>query len=215
MRAIMRTVSCRSFGEDFFIMTTEETLIWEVPSTETYALWGTINHAWAMLDVSISGAFCNIMNIDVVELGIVVGRLDPEAKLAKMQKILLHRKEKTKATQIGAILKTLNKLKPERNAITHGNYLGTTKRFEMCFNLTADFLVSENTPSANSMVVITVHEMMDHGKKVQAAAMKLLTDFGGKRLDELLRLPSRTLKPVRPAQPLGKKPKKGQPPHQS
>jgi hypothetical protein len=169
----------------------EDYLHLQAPPLEMLSLWGSVNFCWAMLDVIITGAFCTIMDMDVVELGITIGRLDQEAKLARMIKILNHRKDHERAALLKSYLSELNPMKEHRNAITHGYYIGTTARGEMCFVLMADFRVGEGQPSANKMIVLTADDCGKEGLRLHEITLDLHKRFGGKRMLELLSLPAR------------------------
>jgi hypothetical protein len=63
----------------------------ELPPEPILGALAAVNLAWAHLDALVSAALFSIMGVDPVEFGIIVGRLETQAKLDKMLKILRHR----------------------------------------------------------------------------------------------------------------------------
>jgi hypothetical protein len=125
----------------------------DLPPDVLYAI-GQITVAWAQLDAFISAAFFSILNIDPVDFGIVIGRTESPTKLVKMQQIFKHRQELRKAAVMKKAKELIEDLRPLRNTLTHGRYIGKTARDEFCFILPAEFVMGEEIPTANEMVVV-------------------------------------------------------------
>jgi hypothetical protein len=187
-----------------------ESLIHQFPTTDMLIAWGTINYVWAQVDVASTGALCSVLDIDGVEFGIVIGKLETEAKLSKIRKILIHRNNITQADKVESLRKILEKLRPTRNAITHGSYVGSSKELERFFSLPTEFLVGDGQECANALHVLKFSDVNDHVEGVVRVVTTLVEEFKGERLSALLSLPVRAPSyspPKTPLPPRGKTPK--------
>src|SRR5215208_5825475 len=135
---------------------------------------GTINFIWAQLDAIVSGALYSLMSVDPVEFGVIVGRLETQAKVGKMLKILRHRRDKPRIAVVISMKGELEELRPLRNAVTHGYYLGHTASDEYLWTLTADHIISEAAASANELFVAEPNDLASHGLRVGALATEIL-----------------------------------------
>jgi hypothetical protein len=115
---------------------------------------GQITTTWAQFDAFISAAFFSILNIDPVDFGIIVGRTESPTKLGKMQQIFKHRRDPRKAAVMKKAKELIEGLRPLRNTLTHGRYIGKSTKEEFIFILPAEFVIGEEVPTANEMVVV-------------------------------------------------------------
>jgi hypothetical protein len=166
-----------------------ESLDTGAPSEKLLSEWGAVNYFWARLDVWATGALGHVLNIDVVEVGILVGQLETLAKLQTIQKLLLHKKDK-RSKLLAEVIKTLDKLRPLRNAVTHGHYQGISTKGEVVFSIPTQFMVGDS-PTANPMFVIYPNDILKHVEKDIECIWKIVAMFGFQKTHELLALPSR------------------------
>ena len=159
------------------------------PSQETLAEWGAINYIWATLDTWVTGALASVLNADVVEVGILIGQLESVAKLKTICRLLKHKRD-VRVKEINIIINILEPLRPLRNAITHGHYLGCTSKKEILFTIPTQFLVGDS-PTANALFVIYPNEATKHFEKVVECIWKIVALFGLEKRHELLSLPNR------------------------
>jgi hypothetical protein len=155
------------------------------------ALLGFINYSWAQLDLISSGAFAGLLKLDPVELGITIGRIETHVKIAKMQSIARHRRDKKMAGSLSKVKKDLTRLRPTRNAVTHGTYIGKSGQGELCFKLPAEFIVEETQDTAHQLFIFTVAELKQHILDITEVAVTLRREFDSEEMHELFGLPSR------------------------
>jgi hypothetical protein len=128
-------------------------------------------------------------DIDPVEFGVLVGRIELEAKLQRIYKIFTHRKRNREAKKIKKFIKHVEKLKPQRNAIVHGYYVGLGEN-GMEFILTTDFMISDNALTGVKRVTIDVDDLVKHNY-ILVELLKILVKIAKpKRLNELFSLPA-------------------------
>ncbi|MDH3195063.1 MAG: hypothetical protein OEL78_01975 [Hyphomicrobiales bacterium] len=166
------------------------------PSPPTPALLlsiGWVNHSWAQLDAIISAVYVSTLNLDPVEAGITIGRIETRAKVEKLKKIYRHRKNKRAESIFTAISKTLDKERNLRNALTHGNYMGQTKKGEYIWIILPAFIVDDSF-SGNEMFVSDDDKIMEHSKIIISLCGQLLEIFDPKEMRKLFDLPSRVRK---------------------
>jgi len=132
------------------------------PDAAFYALLGEVNYYWAQLDLVSSAAFAVLLKLDPAELGITIGRIETQAKINKMHAICRHRRNKDLAAFLANIKNELARLRPARNAVPHGAYIGKSNQGEFCFRLPAEFIVAEDEQTAHEMFVFTVFELQQH-----------------------------------------------------
>ena len=82
----------------------------------------------------------------------------------------------------------LNRLRPLRNAVTHGAYMGSANQDELCFRLSTDFIVAEDEQTAQKMFVLTIAELQQHVIDIAKIAASLSSKFD---VREMLDLPTR------------------------
>jgi hypothetical protein len=137
----------------------------------------------------VTGALASAINADTIEIGILIGKIEVEAKLNKTLKILKHKKD-PRVKELKSIIESLEVLRPLRNAITHGHYLGVSNRKEIIFSLPTEFLVGDS-PTANAMFVIYPNDTTKHFNGVVENIYKIIALFGIEKTHELLALPIR------------------------
>ena len=179
---------------------TDELLRYSNPPPTIVAQWGSLNYCWAMLDAITTSVLCNILQADPVEIGIVVGMVESLGKLEKAEKILRHRKDK-RFEAIHSIRKDLLAMRLQRNAITHGHFLGISVEGEQIFSLLSTFLVDGDRDTATSLICITQEELTQHAITLSRHATTLVEMFGTAELQKLLDLPSRAASYSPPKQP--------------
>jgi len=141
------------------------------------SMFGSVNYAWAMLDLVSSAAFGALLKIDPSELGIIIGRLETQGKINKMHLIARHRRNKKIAEALAPFKKDLADLRPTRNAITHGVYVGKTAKTELLFKLPAEFIVDEDEETAQGLFVTTPSDLAGHITEVAKITTTLITLF--------------------------------------
>ena len=159
------------------------------PSQEMMAAWGSMNYIWARLDIWTTGALCTVIGADAVEIGILVGQQETLTKLNIIQRILKHRKD-NRQKLVADVIKILNGMRPQRNAVTHGHYHGLSERGEAVFSVPTSFLIGDG-PTAAPLVAITLAGAVDHIETVGKCAQTIMVLFGVEKSQELLSLPIR------------------------
>jgi hypothetical protein len=168
----------------------------DLPPDDVVTTIGVITITWAQFDSFVSAAFFSILNIDPVEFGIIIGRAESPAKLNKMHQIFKHRGEFTKAKVMKDAKALTEDLRPLRNALTHGRYIGRTSKDEFFFVLPADFVIEESTPTANELVVVTRLDLELHLKRLISVLGRTMQEFDPAKTGPLFALPGRQrLKP--------------------
>ena len=117
------------------------------------------------------------MEIDEKELTILAGRLEIIPKLKKIELILQHRNDKARLAFVGSLLSRVEKIRPDRNAITHGVYKGKSKSGEYFFLLTADLLFEEERATAYKFRPFTHPMLSQHIRDTVAIATDLPQHF--------------------------------------
>lgn len=168
-----------------------ELLDQSAPDHSMYGLLGEISHAWAQLDLISSGAFACFLKLDPAEAGIVIGRIETQAKIAKMHQIARHRRETQMATFLSKTKKELTRLRPMRNALTHGAYVGKSANGELFFRMPAEFMVEDNYETAHELFVYEIPEIQQHVMDVTRVAISLLQHFPRQEMQKLFDLPLR------------------------
>jgi hypothetical protein len=162
-----------------------------VPDDRILALLGWVNFTWAQLDLISSGAYASLLALSPVEVGITIGRIETEAKITKMRSIARHRRNKAMAATLLSVKKELTRLRPTRNAVTHGAYVGKSAKGELFFKLPAEFLVDDGQDTAQELFVFSVEELQKHIMEVTAVAITLRKEFDTEEMRKLFDLPSR------------------------
>jgi hypothetical protein len=142
------------------------------PTPEFLMALGTINFLWASIEAYASAALFSLLEIDQHDFTILVGRSEVIPKFEKIRLILTHRSDGRLQQAIDLICK-LQKLRPDRNAITHGYYQGKSARGEHIFFLMADAMIDEKEGGVRKMRVFTDQELGDHCSKT----MDLFTEI--------------------------------------
>ena len=162
-----------------------------VPDDTIFSLLGWVNFSWAQLDLISSGAYSSMLALSPVEVGITIGRIETETKIAKMRSIARHRGNKELAATLFDVKKELTRLRPTRNAVTHGAYIGKSGQGELCFKLPAEFIVEDGQDTAQELFVFGVDELKTHIMEVTAIAITLRVTFDTEEMRKLFDLPSR------------------------
>ena len=172
-------------------MSSDDFLDQSAPSVQTLALLGAINFTWAQLDLISSAAFAALLKIDPVELGITLGRVETRAKIIKMHHVARHRRDKETAKSLSEVKKELARLRPARNATTHGSYLGKTNKGELLFKIPAEFIIDDGADTAHELYVLTISELQQHIVDTTKVATGLMSAFPRAELEKLFYLRSR------------------------
>ena len=99
------------------------------PTSEFLLALGAINLLWANIEAYSSAALFGLLEIDERDFTILVGRSEVIPKFEKIKQILEHRND-VRLQRVKNFICELQKLRQDRNAITHGYYQGATKRGE-------------------------------------------------------------------------------------
>jgi hypothetical protein len=161
------------------------------PDASTLALFGEVNFTWAQLDLIVSGALATLLKIDPAELALILGRLESKDKIARMHSIVRHRRDKKLSSLLADLKKEVTCMRPLRNAITHGVYIGKTDAGEVLFKLPADFILDDNQETAHQLFVCTIDELQQHIMYTTRVAVILRTEFDSEDMRRLFQLPVR------------------------
>jgi hypothetical protein len=161
------------------------------PDNSILALLGEVNYNWAQLDLISSGAYASLLALNPVEVGITIGRIETEAKIAKMRSIARHRRNNPMAKALFSVKKELARLRPTRNAVTHGAYIGKSGKGELFFKLPAEFIVDDGQDTAQELFVFTIEELQQHVMDIAKIALTLRKQFDTPEMRKLFDLPSR------------------------
>ena len=162
-----------------------------LPDNSILELLGWVNFTWAQLDLISSGAYASMLALSPVEVGITLGRIETDAKIAKMRSIARHRRNKELDAILLSVKKELTRLRPTRNAVTHGAYIGKSGKGELFFRLPAEFLVDDGQETAHELYVFTVNELKKHVMEVTKVAITLRNEFDSSEMRKLFDLPGR------------------------
>jgi hypothetical protein len=146
---------------------------------------GTITMAWSMVEAIVSAALFSKLNLDEIEFTLLLGRLEVLPKLQKLNQILTHLKDVEGEKLTSDIYKRVEKLRPDRNALTHGVYQGRSGRGEYAFYLTADILFEDGQPPAKTMRVFTSDTLEKHVNQVNEIFLTIQSAFDGPKLRKL------------------------------
>lgn len=161
------------------------------PRPELILALGYVNFAWAQLDAIVAASLSVYLRMPPVDVGLLVGRVETDAKLKKLKKLALHRRDSDFAAKLARWLKTLKHHRPLRNAVTHGYFVGETSQAESIFSILPEFLVDPTEETAVGMVATTDLELYEHNKAVLNLATEIMNHFGADTLRPLFDLPAR------------------------
>jgi hypothetical protein len=134
------------------------------PTPEFLSILGAINLFWASMEVYAAAALFSLLEINESDFTILVGRSDIVPKFEKIKLILEHRKD-PRLQRAKEFVSELKRLRPDRNAITHGHYQGETTRGEYIFFLMADAMIDDEEGGVRKMRIFTEKELADHCSK--------------------------------------------------
>jgi hypothetical protein len=164
-----------------------------LPEPNILATLGAINLLWSRLDALIAGALFSLLQVEGIELTILLGRTDN--KLEKMLQILKHRNDTERLSYVQKLKSQLDRLRRDRNALTHGDYQGRASRGgEEIFNTPVDIVFDEEG-GTYSMRDFTHEQMQAHANEVVQIIEELPTHFD---TDKMLRLHSGKFRVARP-----------------
>jgi hypothetical protein len=172
-------------------MTVPEIVEYKPPPPHILSLLGTINHVWAQLDAVTSASLFSLTEMDPVEFGILLGRIETQAKLRKMLRILRHRKDKKLCRLVQGFIDELDKLRSTRNTITHGYFIGMTKRDEILFTLPSDLVVTDQKESATELVPLVPTDLIKHVSRLVKIFQDIRDNFDNEKMRRVFALPSR------------------------
>lgn len=187
-------------------MADSEILTPSIPSVVTLGQIGLVNYYWAALDALTSAAYIAALKGDAIEIGVTLGELDTIAKVQKLKKIYTYRKDAVNTLKLAALAKSLDKLKPLRNAFTHGWYLGQTQEGEICYALMPQFVIDDEF-AGTGFFSATQLEISEHVQGMAHAIGVITGMFEIEELRQLFDLPSRMQTANQPKSPRPKPPK--------
>lgn len=153
-----------------------------------------------MLDAVTSAAYVAVLKGDPVEIGVTLGQLETIPKINKLQTIFKYRKDVEKAKSLRTVAKELDKLKPLRNAVTHGWYLGESQHGELLYALLPHFVVEDDF-AGTSFFCVTKPDIDLHLKKLIECLGIVFHLVDPKELRKLFDLPSRSRSTTEPGKP--------------
>lgn len=166
-----------------------ETFLLETPPQELYTSIGIINYCWAELDAMVTASLVATTGIGAIETCILMGRLDERAKVQRLSKIFSHRSDKERFEVLKNAAKVLENQKDFRNAITHGKYLGVTKKGEYLWSLFPNVTIG-STESTTELFVAEIGEFTKHATEIMSIVIALRDLFEPSALGELFAVPS-------------------------
>src|SRR5437660_2949789 len=107
-----------------------------------------------------------------------------------MHEISRHRGADELSAFFANIKSQLKRLRPDRNAVTHGAYMGKTHQGELCFRLPAAFIVAEGEQTTQRMLVFAVPQLKQHIVDITKIAISLLNKFDYQEMRKFLDLPA-------------------------
>jgi hypothetical protein len=165
------------------------------PPDHILQMFGGINLMWARLDALCSAYLFTLVQLEPIEFIIVVGKLDLLAKLQRIKKLFLHRKQEENSKKIGAIISILDGLKDERNAITHGFYIGMSKEDQIFITIFTDLVTHSSTETGTRLFISTPKSLSEHGTAIAQSVDDMMKIFDRGRMQELLGMPGYSPKP--------------------
>jgi hypothetical protein len=165
--------------------THEEKILDLPPSRELLVSLGAINLLWASIETYVSAALFSLLTIDEHDFAILLGRLEITPKLKKMHQILEHRGDIARVKSVAKLMATVETLRPDRNALTHGYYEGVTKKGEYLFFLMGDFLFDKKEGSARKMRVFTNQDLADHAEQTLNLFVRIKDAFDSPEMMKL------------------------------
>jgi hypothetical protein len=108
-----------------------------------------------------------------------------------MQQIFKHRRDPRKAAVMKKAKELIEDLRPLRNTLTHGRYIGKSTKDEFMFILPAEFVISEEIPTANEMVVVERSDLVTHLKKLISIFGRTMQEFDHAKMQPIFALPGR------------------------
>lgn len=142
-------------------MSAPELISQELPPPQVRDIIGMINLAWPILEEQTSSAIFGLLKIDDVELRILLGRTEIIPRLGKLIDILRHRKDARRGS-IKKLQDALIELRPTRNALAHGFYMGQSNLGEYLIGVPADLIFDEEIDTAYKMRAFTARSLMGH-----------------------------------------------------
>ena len=91
------------------------------PGCGPFAIAGLCHLGVVTVDEMLTAA---LLSIDKFEFTILIGKIEFPTKLAKLDQILSHRKDKPRLTFVRELKTEMDDLRGDRNALTHGVYQG-------------------------------------------------------------------------------------------
>ncbi len=162
----------------------------ELPPSDVLYAFGAVNLCWARLDAISTACLCTLNEIDPGEFIVLMGRLDALAKLRKIKQILEMRGDELRAKTIRQSLKQLETLKDDRNAITHGFYLGMTNEGSACIALYSEIELGTDNTLGTKLTTLTREQLAGHVGALSNCTTTLCMIFDTEKLRGLLGLPS-------------------------
>lgn len=162
----------------------------ESPPQDILIAFGAINLVWARLDAIASACLCALLDISAAEFIIVTGQLDTTAKLRRVKKLFSISGD-PRITLINEAIGKLERLRPERNALTHGFYIGMTSDEKILINIYTEYSVDTQ---GVRLIILTKEEINSHVQTIVDISISLLNAFEQEKLKKLLYQPSRPLK---------------------
>ncbi len=178
------------------------------PSRELLICLGAINLQWALVETYATAALFSLLALDEHDFTILLGRLEIIPKLKKIQQILEHRGDDVRLKSIGDLIARVDALRPDRNALTHGAYQGTSKAGEYIFFLMGDAMFDKEEGRSRKMRVFTDDNLLAHANETADIFLKIQNDFGSATMQKLFQGQFRVPKYLRAVHPPTKHGKK-------
>jgi hypothetical protein len=162
----------------------EEFLEARAPSAGLLMALGAINLLWASAEACVSAALFSVLEMDERDFTTLIGRLEIIPKLQKLHQILEHRGD-SRGAFVKDVIARANDLRPDRNAVTHGVYEGTTKKGEYVFLLMADLMLDEEEGIVRKMRVFSDQQLGEHASKTLDLFTEIQRAFDSENMRKL------------------------------
>jgi hypothetical protein len=148
------------------------------PDAALLQLLGYVTLAWSTVDEMLTAALFSLLSIDKFEFTILIGKIEFPTKLAKLDQILSHRKDKPRLKFVQKLKTEMDNLRGDRNALTHGVYQGKSDRGEFFFMVPLDIIFDKGYDDpAYKLRVFTLRTISDHVEKALAIGTDIAKHF--------------------------------------
>ena len=156
------------------------------PDAALLQLLGYVTLAWSTVDEMLTAALFSLLSIDKFEFTILIGKIEFPTKLAKLDQILSHRKDKPRLQFVRRLKTEIDDLRGDRNALTHGVCQGKSDRGDLFFMVASDIIFDRaHEDAAYKLRLFTHQTISDHVTKALAIGTDITKHFDAAKMLEL------------------------------